>query len=217
MRIFIAEDDPISRRILETVLTRWGYDVVAVGDGNEALAGLQGPDVPKLAVLDWMMPGMDGVEVCRRLRQRETTAPIYIILLTARNAKEDIIEGLDAGADDYISKPFDKDELRARINVGRRIIELQTVLAEHKALQGVLEMAGAICHELNQPLMGISGYAELLLMDMPESQSQCARIREIKNQVDHLGEITKKLMKITRYKTKSYLQGHIIDIDEAST
>ncbi len=112
------------------------------------------------------MPEMDGVEVCRRLRQMAAATPTYVILLTARGDKEDIIKGLEAGADDYIAKPFDNDELRARINVGRRIIELQAELVEKEKLQGVIEMAGAVCHELNQPMQVVSGVSELLMMDI---------------------------------------------------
>jgi len=159
---------------------------------------------------------MDGIDVCRRLRQIETAIPPYLILLTAKSDKKDIIAGLDAGADDYIAKPFDNDELHARINVGRRVIKLRTTLAEKEKLQGVVEMAGAICHELNQPLMAISGYSELLLMDMPADNFQHKSLKKIKAQVDRVGDITRKLMCITRYKTKNYLNKNIIDINAAT-
>jgi DNA-binding response OmpR family regulator len=151
MKILIAEDDITSRTILENVLIKWGYEVIVTKDGDEAWSKLQEPDAAQLLVLDWMMPRMDGLEVCRKVRQRETpgTNPIYIILLTGRNTKEDIVAGLQAGANDYITKPFDKDELKARIAVGRRVVELQSELAhkvtelknalEHiKTLQGIL-------------------------------------------------------------------------------
>ena len=217
MRILIAEDNSTSRRILEIVLKKYGYDVVSTINGNDAWEKLQDVDAPKLAILDWMMPGMNGIEICRRLKQMKTATATYLILLTGKDGKKDIIEGLDAGADDYIAKPFDNGELRARINVGCRIIELQTALAEKEKLQGVLEMAGAICHELNQPLMCISGYSELLLMDTSDNEFLHANIGKLKKQVDRLGEITKKLMKITKCKTKNYLDGNIIDINEASS
>jgi len=158
MRILVAEDNSTSRFILERTLSKWGHEIVPVADGIEAWEKLKADDTPKLAILDWMMPGMDGIEICRRLRQIDTTVATYVILLTAKNDKKDIIRGLNAGADDYIVKPHDYDELRARIDVGRRVIELRKTLAEKEKMQGVLEMAGAICHELNQPLMAISGY-----------------------------------------------------------
>jgi CheY-like chemotaxis protein len=217
MKILIAEDDLTSRRILQAILAKWGYQVVSTADGNEAWEKLQGKDAPQLALLDWMMPEMNGIEVCRKLRQVKTTSPIYVILLTARNNKEDLIEGLDSGADDYIAKPFDNDELRARINVGRRIIALQDALIEKEKLQGVIEMAGAVCHDLNQPLMAVSGFSEILLMNTPEDNPQYPNIRNIQEQVERMGKITRKLMNITRYKTRDYLQGKIIDLDKSST
>jgi diguanylate cyclase (GGDEF)-like protein len=130
MRILIAEDDPVSRRVLETTLARWGHEVVVTCDGAEAWAALSGEDAPPLAVLDWMMPGMDGVEVCRRLQRAENTSRVYTILLTAKGGKKELVEGLESGADDYLTKPFDREELRARIKVGARIIELQSTLVE---------------------------------------------------------------------------------------
>ena len=140
-----------------------------------------------------------------RLRQIKTTSPPYVILVTNRSNKEDLIEGLDSGADDYISKPFDNDELRTRINVGRRIIDLQDALLEKEKLQGVIEMAGAVCHDLNQPLMAISGFSEILLMNTSEDNPQYPNIRNIQEQVERMGKITRRLMNITRYKTKAYL------------
>ncbi|NQT70299.1 MAG: response regulator [Desulfobacteraceae bacterium] len=216
MRILIAEDDSTSRRILEAVLAKWGYDVVSVVDGAEAWEKLQSVDAPRLAILDWMMPEMDGIEVCRRLRQMETTTPTHVILLTARGDKKDIIEGLDAGADDYIAKPFDNDELRARINVGRRIVELQAALAEKEKFQGVLEMAGAVCHEMNQPMQVVSGVSELLMMDIQDDNPLYENIKTVQEQIDKMGAITNKLMGVTQYKTKDYLKGKIIDIDKAT-
>lgn len=197
------------------MLGKFGYDAVSTVDGNEAWEKLQKADAPKLAILDWMMPKMDGIEICRRLRQVETITPIYIILLTARSGKKDIIEGFEAGADDYIAKPFDGDELRVRINVGRRIIELQTSLSEKEKFQGVIEMAGAVCHEMNQPMQVVSGISELLMMDVEDDSPLYENIKIIKEQIDRMGEITKKLMGITKYKTKGYLESKIIDIDEA--
>lgn len=149
MRILIAEDDAVSRRLLETTLTKWGYEVITTTDGLRAFDVLSQPDAPSLAVLDWMMPGMDGAEVCRRARSLGADRLLYIILLTAKGRKEDIVQGLTAGADDYVIKPFDRSELKARINVGERILrlqaelaarvkELELALANVKLLQGLL-------------------------------------------------------------------------------
>jgi CheY-like chemotaxis protein len=133
MRVLIAEDDPISRRLLEATLIRWGHQPVVTADGTEAWAALDRPDAPRLAVLDWMMPGLDGIEVCRRVRARVAPIAPYLILLTAKGSPEDIVTGLESGADDYLTKPFDRGELRARIQVGVRLVELQQSLADRVA------------------------------------------------------------------------------------
>ena len=124
MRILIAEDEPISRHLLEKFLVQWGYEVVAANDGDEAWWTLERDDSPTLAILDWMMPGMDGVQICRELRKRSDRPYVYVLLLTAKTQKQDIIEGLEAGADDYLAKPFDPDELRVRLRAGRRILDM---------------------------------------------------------------------------------------------
>jgi len=124
MRVLIAEDDVTSRLLLKRVLENWGYEVTATRNGAEALQALQAEDAPRLAILDWMMPVMDGVDVCRRVRARETLQPPYIILLTALEGKKGVVTGLEAGADDYVGKPYDPDELHARLKVGRRMVEL---------------------------------------------------------------------------------------------
>ena len=149
MKILIAEDDRITCQILENVLTEQGYKVVVTQDGNEAWKILRRNDAPQLVILDWMMPGMDGVDICKKLQAKEDGRYIYIILLTAKNQKDDIATGLDAGADDYVTKPFDAKELRARVRVGIRILELQNNLAEHvtkleEALSNVRQLQGLL-------------------------------------------------------------------------
>ena len=216
MKILIAEDNMTTRRILETILVKWNYDVISACDGNEAWEKLQEKDPPKLIILDWMMPGINGVEICRRLRRPDAVEPMYIILLTARDEKNDIVEGLGAGADDYIAKPFDKEELRARIDVGRRVVELQTALLEKEKLQVIFEMTGAICHELSQPMQAISGNSELMLMNIQKDNPLYRNVKTIKDQVDRMGDITRKLKRVTRYKTKDYINSKIIDIDSAA-
>jgi sigma-B regulation protein RsbU (phosphoserine phosphatase) len=149
MRILIAEDDPVSRYVLEAMLKNWAYDLVVTSTGLEAWDALQAENAPQLAVLDWMMPGMDGVDVCRNLRSTMPAKPAYVILLTAKAEKNNIVEGLEAGANDYVIKPFAREELRARVAVGARVIQLQNDLAlrvkeaqdalsQVKQLQGIL-------------------------------------------------------------------------------
>lgn len=129
MRVLIADDDPILRRMLRAALAGAGFEAVEATDGPAALAALSAADAPKLAVLDWVMPGLDGPEVCRRVRERPTPEPPYLLLLTSNDAKKDVVAGLRAGANDYVTKPFDVDELRARLGVGRQVVELQAALA----------------------------------------------------------------------------------------
>jgi two-component system, cell cycle response regulator len=134
--VLIAEDDPIFRRILQSWLQKWDYQVTAVENGLDAWSALQKEDSPPMAILDWMMPGLDGVEVCRRIRSRQRGAYKYVLLLSAKESKHDVVTGLEAGADDYLTKPFDVDELRARVRAGKRILELQGELVKaHTELQ----------------------------------------------------------------------------------
>lgn len=131
MRILIADDDPVSRRLLERTLARLGHEVVAKTNGLDAIEGLSADDAPRLAVLDWMMPGADGLTVCRTVRARPHPAPyVYIILLTARDGRDDMVEALDAEADDFLIKPFQAMELRARLRSGERVLALQKRLLE---------------------------------------------------------------------------------------
>jgi DNA-binding response OmpR family regulator len=130
MRILIAEDDRVTARILTSLLTSWGYETTVVYDGESALQLITSQTAPYLALLDWMLPGLDGPEVCRRIRASGQPTPGYLILLTARSAQADLVEGLDAGADEYLVKPIDPAELRARLHAGVRILDLQTRLAD---------------------------------------------------------------------------------------
>jgi PAS domain S-box-containing protein len=351
MKILIAEDDFTSRTVLTAVLKKQGHEVATTVNGAEAWATMQQPDAPKLAILDWMMPEMDGIEVCRQIRTLETDQPPYIIMLTSKDEKADIIAGLGAGADDYLAKPYDPGELHARVNVGQRMIEMQTKLisrtrelresegkyrflvenshdiiytltvdgvftfaspswtmllghplaqvtgrpfqqfvhpddlqdctvflkavidtgqrqegieyrvqhedgswlwhtsnavpirdkdgmiiglegtardiTEHKRLEeeqrnrekleNALEMAGTICHEMNQPIQVISGYVDLLSMDTPEDSEIGKKLSTIKGQIHRIGTVSRKLMSLKFYVTQDYVGiGNIIDIDKTT-
>jgi two-component system cell cycle response regulator len=150
VKVLVAEDDLVSRTLLGRVLSGWGYEVTMTCDGAEAWEVLRGPDAPKLAVLDWMMPELDGPEVCRRVRAMDVPNPPYIILLTARDGKSDIVAGLEAGADDYLGKPFDREELHARLDVGRRFIELNAKLLESQRELEVLARTDTLTGTLNR-------------------------------------------------------------------
>ena len=134
MKILVAEDDRVSRQILTTSLAKWGYEVIVTFDGTQAWEELQKSDAPVMAILDWMMPGLDGIELTRRARTLVRPVPPYIMLLTARADKDSIVAGLETGANDYLTKPVDLNELRARVHVGRQMIEVQTQLA-HRVQQ----------------------------------------------------------------------------------
>jgi phosphoserine phosphatase RsbU/P len=149
MRILIADDEMISRKVLEQTLRGWGHEVIAVSDGLEAWKILREDGGPRVALLDWMMPELEGPEVCRRVRKLANPVPPYLILLTAKDAAGDIVAGLESGADDYVTKPFDRAELHCRIKVGERVVALQQRLADRvreleeslgrvKQLQGLL-------------------------------------------------------------------------------
>jgi sigma-B regulation protein RsbU (phosphoserine phosphatase) len=133
MRVLIVEDDLATRLYLEGLLTKWGYHVTSVDDGERACEMLQQEDGPSLALLDWELPGMDGVEICRRVRSRVRGRPVYLVLLTGRAQRVDVVHGLEAGADDYLTKPFDHAELRSRLRVGERVLDMAGQLQERVA------------------------------------------------------------------------------------
>jgi PAS domain S-box-containing protein len=145
MRILIAEDERMSRLLLEKTLSGWGHDVVSVSDGAEAWEALQQTDAPQLAILDWVMPGMDGVEVCRKARETGATESVYIVLLTAKGETDHMVAGLAAGANDYLIKPFNRAELQARVEAGCRMVEMRLAmmaeLSERKRAQEVLRIS----------------------------------------------------------------------------
>jgi len=161
MRILVAEDDPISRKVLEATLTKWNYEVLVAGDGVQAWQIIQRDNSLDLAILDWMMPEMAGIDVCRKVRELPALQALYIILLTAKGERADIIEGLEAGADDYLVKPFDHGELKARLQAGVRIVELQKKLAEH-----IKELEEALSHiRTLQGLLPICSYCKKIRND----------------------------------------------------
>jgi len=174
MKILIAEDNATSRIMLQAILQKWGYEVSAASDGAEAWRILNGGGCPPIALLDWMMPGMDGAEICRRINQMESNSPPYLILLTGRDSKEDLSAGLEAGASDYITKPYDHDELKARLQVAERMValqerlngkieELREALSHVKTLQGILPIC-MHCHKIrtdDQAWQRLEAYIEV--------------------------------------------------------
>jgi two-component system, cell cycle response regulator len=190
VRILIADDDVTSRLVLIGVLRKHGHEVVATVDGTEAWEALRRPDAPALAILDWMMPGLSGVEVCRLVRGLQSDQPPYLVILTSRGEKTDIVAGLEAGADDYLAKPFDPGELRARVDVGRRMIELQARLQEaHEA----------VAHEaMHDPLTGVlnrRAFGDVLT-------------RALSAERRHRGGLTLGICDVDEFKKVNDVQGH---------
>ena len=164
MKILIAEDDITSCNVLSAILRKWGFDPVVTVDGNAAWAALQRLAAPRLVILDRNMPGMDGLEVCRRLREAESSDPSYVILLTGRRERADIVQGLEAGANDYISKPYDNEELQARLRVGQRLLELQGRLQEARDALAHQATHDSLTGMLNRPAILDRVKAELSRM-----------------------------------------------------
>lgn len=184
MRVLIADDSLLSRRLLEGTLRGWGYDVVVAADGTEAWKVLSADDPPSLAVLDWMMPGVTGPELCRLVRERAAEPYTYILLLTSRNEKDDVVEGMNSGADDYITKPFDKHELKVRLRAGTRIVDLQEQLvAAREALR-----VQATRDYLTQ-LWNRSSILEILQRELHRSEREGTPVGVVVADLDHFKAI----------------------------
>jgi light-regulated signal transduction histidine kinase (bacteriophytochrome) len=197
MKILIAEDDPAFRQLLEEILVNWGYDVIVTRNGNEAWQALRTEyAAPQLAILDWLMPEMDGLEVCRKFRKEVQEPYTYIILLTSQHHEGDIVLGMEAGADDYITKPFKTDELRVRLNAAKRIIELQNELAARAAdleaaNKDLESFSYTVSNDLLKSLMAIGDYARTIQdLSCAKTDEQCKdNTRRIYDKTRHLAEL----------------------------
>ena len=184
MKILIADDDALSRRLLEEILERAGYEVTAVANGREAVEKLAGPDAPRLALLDWMMPELDGLGVCRQVRKGRDQGYVYMVLLTARESKEDIVAGLESGADDYLVKPFNTDELKARLRTGERILHLEDRLVEARE-----EMRFKATHDDLTSLWNRGVIMNLLSRELARSQRENVCTVLLLGDLDHFKKI----------------------------
>lgn len=218
MRILIAEDESVSRRMLVRLLEKWGHDVVVCSDGKTAWEILQRADAPYLVIMDWMMPELSGVEICQKVRALENGDQFYILLVTARNDTRDLVDGLKAGANDYVSKPFEAAELEARVNVGVRMIDLQARKIEAERLKALMATAGAAAHEINQPLTVILGSTELWMDALAADDPGRKRLDSILSSTLRIKHIVEKMMSVTQYATKPYVgDAEIVDFDVASS
>jgi len=180
MKILIADDEAVSLRMLQKTLVRAGYEVTAVSDGRKAVEELCRPEGPRLALLDWVMPQLDGPAVCRTVRRKRSQRHVYLVLLTSKNSKEDIVEGLESGADDYLTKPFDPGELKARLNTGMRILELEDNLLEARE-----NMRYKATHDSLTSLLNRGTILELLAGELNRKQRDKHPISIVLGDLDH--------------------------------
>ena len=180
MRILIADDETVSRRLLEKTLEHAGYEVTAVSDGRRAAEELCRPEGPRLALLDWVMPQLDGPAVCRAVRRKRSQRHVYLILLTSKSSKEDIVEGLESGADDYLIKPFDPGELKARLRTGQRILELEDNLLEARE-----HMRYKATHDSLTALLNRGTILELLAGELPRKRRDKTPTTIVLGDLDH--------------------------------
>jgi len=184
LKILVADDDPVIRTLVETHLRRWGHEVVTAEDGEKAWEELATEDSPKIAILDWMMPKRDGLDICTALRACEKDSYVYIVFLTSRSAKEDVVKGLEAGADDYIVKPFDYNELRTRVRVGARIVKLQDEL---RAALKTSEFQAS--HDSLTGLLNRSAILEILAKELSRARRTKAPLSVIMADIDHFKQV----------------------------
>ena len=213
--ILIVDDNPLNLQVAAATLHENGYEPVAAIGGAQALDSLQG-HTPNLILLDVMMPEMDGFEVCRRLKANEKTKDIPVIFVTANTDNDVLVKTFQVGGNDCVRKPINRIELLTRIKALLDQKELAETKRSKEKLAGVIEMAGAVCHELNQPLMAILLNAEMLIKQLPEDHQDHDLAKAIFDQSKSMAAITKKIKRITNYTTKKYLgKTQIIDIDKS--
>ncbi|MGA2153933.1 MAG: diguanylate cyclase [Bryobacteraceae bacterium] len=188
MSVLVAEDNPVFQSMLRSMLTKWGYDARILPNGLEAWDAMQAADAPRLVVLDWMMPYMDGVEVCRRIRTAAREPYVYVLLLTARTESQDLVEGMEAGADDYLTKPFNAQELRVRLRAGRRILDLQQQLMEAREALRV-----QATHDALTGLFNRGRVLEILAAEIARSERELRRLAVLMVDLDRFKQINDTL------------------------
>jgi DNA-binding response OmpR family regulator len=221
MRVLFADDDVISRTLLAAVLTHGGHQSRAANDGGQAWELFQAEPVP-LVILDVNMPVLDGMEVCRRIRAHPAGRETFVLVVTARDARDDLTEVLDAGADDYVSKPSTPENLRARLAIAaRRIAQgdqrraAEAELARARWLAGIGETTIALEHEINNPLSALLGHAELLLMDDDLTGDQRDQLQVIREQAARIADVVRRLARLKNPQSVEYLAGaRMIDLSK---
>ncbi len=222
MKVLLAEDNRFHATMCESMLRSWGYEVIVAQDGEEAWLQLQKAQEPLIAVLDWMMPRLDGIELCRRIRGTPDLPPVYVIMITVREGKESTIAALESGVDDYVRKPFDPDELRAHLRVAARVVELQAALASHisalraalsdaQKMEAVGRLAGGVAHDFNNLLTIMAGASELLAAHPQCDPQQHELVKMIKDSTDRGAALTRQLLAFSR---KQVLQPVVLNLND---
>lgn len=213
-RIMVVEDDNLTRQIIMNLLNKSGYEAHGASDGQVCLDKIEEFD-PQLILLDITMPVLDGIETCRKLKADASTNHIPVIFVTGNIDDETLEKTFHVGGSDYICKPVNRVELLARVRSVFNQVYAARKLAEDERLKGVLETAGGVCHELNQPLQYVLGAVQILMMDISEEDALYKSLQGILNHVEQMGDITRRLAKITQYRSRKYAGGHnIIDISD---
>src|SRR3954452_13675626 len=221
MRVLFADDDVIARTLLAAVLTHLGHESRAAEDGERAWEMFQEAPAP-LVILDVNMPKLDGLEVCRRIRAHEAGKETFVLVVTARDGRDDLAAVLDAGADEYVTKPSSPENLRARLEIAaRRIAQdrarraAEAELARARWLAGIGETTIALEHEINNPLSALLGHAELLLMDEGLSDEQREQLQIIREQAARIADVVRRLARLKNPQSVEYLSGsRMIDLSK---
>ena len=216
MRVIFADDDVLARTLTAAVLADLDHDVTVADNGEKAWEAFQAAPAP-LVVLDINMPGMDGLEVCRRIRTHEVGRETFVLILTARDGRDDLANVLEAGADDYVTKPSSPENLRARLEIAKRRIAQDTArrtaeaeLARSRWLAGIGETTIALEHEINNPLSALLGHAELLMMDRDMSADHMEQLVIIKEQAARIAQVVRRLAKLKNPRSVEYLGGALM-------
>ncbi len=197
MKILVADDDAVSRHMISSFLCTQGYEVVEACDGLEAQRCLRGPDAPSLAIVDWIMPGLDGVQLCQEIRAGMGSHYTYVLLVTSRAQKSDLVTGLRAGADDYLIKPFDFSELQARLHVGCRILQAEERLQQAQRMEALGLLTGGIAHDFNNIMMIINSYCEILLDRVTDCKLR-PKLEQIQKAGQRAASLTHQLLAFSR-------------------
>lgn len=224
MRVLLADDDAVARTLHAAVISDLGHDPVVAEDGERAWATFQGEPAP-LAVIDINMPGLDGLTVCRLIREHEEGRDTFVIVVTARDTREDLTAVLAAGADDYVTKPSSPENLRARLEIAQqRIVQnsarrtAEAELARARWLAGIGETTIALEHEINNPLSALLGNAELLLMEEGLTEEQVQQVTVIREQATRIADVVRRLARLKNPRSVEYLAGsNMLDLGSRSS